>query len=74
MIYQSGLPRVVVRNKSTIDLHVRDGNETVQRERVLLTWYLETVYSSPYSAVGTYYWGPGSRVASEADENQVGYV
>ena len=60
VIYQSGLPRVVVRNKSTIDLHVRDGNETVQRERVLLTWYLETVYSSPYSAVGTYYWGSGS--------------
>ena len=39
VIYQSGLPRVVVRNKSTIDLHVRDGSETVQRERVLLTWY-----------------------------------
>ena len=39
VIYQSGLPRVIVRNKSTIDLHVRDGSETVQRERVLLTWY-----------------------------------
>ena len=39
VIYQRGLPRVIVRNKSTIDLHVRDGSETVQRERVLLTWY-----------------------------------
>ena len=39
VIYQSGAPRVVVRNKSAIDLHVRDGSETVQRERVLLTWY-----------------------------------
>ena len=39
VIYQSGLPRVVVRNKSAIDLHVRDGSETVQREKVLLTWY-----------------------------------
>lgn len=39
VIYQSGSPRVVVRNKSTIDLYVREGSEREQREKVLLSWY-----------------------------------
>ncbi len=39
VIYQSGTPRVVIRNKSTIDLYVREGSEREQREKVLLAWY-----------------------------------
>lgn len=39
VIYQSGTPRVVIRNKSTIDLYVREGSERELREKVLLTWY-----------------------------------
>lgn len=39
VIYQSGAPRVAIRNKSSIDLYVREGSEREQREKVLLTWY-----------------------------------
>lgn len=39
VIYQSGTPRVEIRNKSSIDLFVREGSEKAQREKVLLTWY-----------------------------------
>lgn len=39
VIYQSGTPRVVIRNKSSIDLYVRECSEREQREKVLLTWY-----------------------------------
>jgi hypothetical protein len=39
VIYQEAHPRVAIRNKSTIDLFVRDGSDRAQRERVLLTWY-----------------------------------
>lgn len=39
VIYQAGAPRVVIRNKSTIDLYVREGSERAQRETVLLEWY-----------------------------------
>jgi predicted metal-dependent hydrolase len=36
---QAGSPRVVLRNKSTMDLHVRPGASVEQRERVLHLWY-----------------------------------
>jgi predicted metal-dependent hydrolase len=39
VIYQSGTPRVSIRNKSTVDLYVREGSEREQREKVLLAWY-----------------------------------
>jgi hypothetical protein len=39
VIYQSGLPQVIIRNKSSIDLYVREGSERKQREKVLLKWY-----------------------------------
>lgn len=39
VVYQDGPPRVSVRNKTTIDLIVRTGSDTAQRERVLLDWY-----------------------------------
>jgi len=39
VIYQSGASRVALRNKSSIDLFVREGCDKVQRERVLLAWY-----------------------------------
>lgn len=39
VIYQAGASRVAIRNKSTIDLYVREGSDKAQRERVLLAWY-----------------------------------
>ena len=39
VIYQAGVPRVAIRNKSTIDLYVRGGSEREQREKALLEWY-----------------------------------
>lgn len=39
VVYQNGPARVVIRNKSTIDLFVREGSDTSQRERVFLAWY-----------------------------------
>ncbi len=39
VIYENGAARVVIRNKSTIDLYVREGSERAQRERVMLAWY-----------------------------------
>lgn len=39
VIYHDGLPNVVLRNKTTLDLFVRTESDTCQRERVLLAWY-----------------------------------
>lgn len=39
VVYQNGPARVVIRNKSTIDLFVREGSDTSRRERVFLAWY-----------------------------------
>lgn len=39
VIVQSGASRVVIRNKSAIDLYVREGSDREQRERVMLAWY-----------------------------------
>lgn len=39
VMYQDGPPRVLVRNKTRLDLVVRSGSDTAQRERVLLHWY-----------------------------------
>lgn len=36
---QAGPPAVYLRNNRTIDLRVRPGSTTVERERVLLAWY-----------------------------------
>ncbi len=41
VIYQNGRARVILRNKSTIDLFVREGSDSSQRERVFLKWYRE---------------------------------
>jgi predicted metal-dependent hydrolase len=37
--YHDAPPQVVVRNKTTLDLFVRGGSNTAQRERVLQEWY-----------------------------------
>lgn len=37
--YRDGAPAVVVRNRKTLDLFVRTGSDTTQRERILLAWY-----------------------------------
>lgn len=39
VIYHDGPSRVSIRNHRVIDLVVREGSDTAQRERVLLTWY-----------------------------------
>jgi predicted metal-dependent hydrolase len=39
VVYQKGRAHVVVRNKSTIDLFVREGSTTAQREKVFIEWY-----------------------------------
>lgn len=39
VIYQSGTARVAIRNKSALDLYVREGSDREQREKVLLEWY-----------------------------------
>jgi predicted metal-dependent hydrolase len=39
VIYHNGSPTVIIRNNTIMDLFVRPGNDTAQRERVLLTWY-----------------------------------
>ena len=39
VIDHDGLPRVIVRNKTTIDLCVRTGGDIAHRERVFLAWY-----------------------------------
>lgn len=38
VIYQNDKPRVVMRNKSSLDLYVREGSTREQREKILLTW------------------------------------
>ncbi len=40
VVYQTGgSSRVAIRNKSSIDLYVREGSDREQRERVMLAWY-----------------------------------
>ena len=39
VIYHSAAPKVVVRNKTYIDLYVRYGSILEQREQVLINWY-----------------------------------
>ena len=39
VVYQDGPAHVVLRNKRTIDLFVRQGSDAAQRERVLRAWY-----------------------------------
>ncbi len=39
VIYQAGPPHVSIRNNTRLDLVVRPGSDTWQRERVLLAWY-----------------------------------
>ncbi len=39
VIYQKGSPAVIIRNNKTMDLFVRTGSDTSERERALTTWY-----------------------------------
>lgn len=39
VIYQKGVPKVIVRNKKYIDLYVRPGSTLAQRRRVITEWY-----------------------------------
>ena len=39
VIYQNSAPKVEVRNKTYIDLYVRDGYSLVKRRKVMIEWY-----------------------------------
>jgi len=39
VVYHDAPPKVAIRNKTRLDLFVRTGSDTAQRERVLLAWY-----------------------------------
>jgi predicted metal-dependent hydrolase len=39
VVVQDGPARVAIRNKRTLNLFVREGSDTAQRERVLHAWY-----------------------------------
>jgi predicted metal-dependent hydrolase len=39
VIYHKGSPAVIIRNNKTMDLFVRLGSDTSERERILNTWY-----------------------------------
>jgi hypothetical protein len=41
VIYHDAPPKVVIRNKSTLDLFVRTGSDRTKREQVLVEWYRE---------------------------------
>jgi hypothetical protein len=43
VIYQKGPPAVILRNNTTMDLFVRPGSDTSQRERVLIAWYRQRI-------------------------------
>lgn len=39
VIYRNATPKVVIRNKTYLDLYVRPNSSTAQRERVMTEWY-----------------------------------
>ncbi len=39
VIYHTGYPKVIIRNKKYIDLYVREGYTVMQRENVMTSWY-----------------------------------
>jgi predicted metal-dependent hydrolase len=39
VIYHKGSPAVIIRNNKTMELYVRPGSDTAQRERAMITWY-----------------------------------
>ncbi|PKO04927.1 MAG: metal-dependent hydrolase [Chloroflexi bacterium HGW-Chloroflexi-3] len=39
VVYQKGHPKVVIRNKTYIDLYVREGSDLSQRKKVFTEWY-----------------------------------
>ncbi|HEY0754161.1 MAG TPA: SprT family zinc-dependent metalloprotease [Ktedonobacteraceae bacterium] len=39
VVYRAGTPTAAIRNNKTLDLFVRPGSDSAERERVLLTWY-----------------------------------
>lgn len=43
VIYQAGKPKVKIRNKTHIDLFVKEGSSLEQREKILTDWYRENL-------------------------------
>ena len=52
VVVQGGSAHVVVRNNRTIDLYVRKGSDTAQRERVFLSWYRQQLKALIPSLIG----------------------
>lgn len=52
VIYKDTTPKVVIRNKTKIDLYVRPGSDTAQRERVLMGWYRRQLRDSAMPLIG----------------------
>ena len=63
VIYQNGASRVVIRNKSTIDLYVRAGSDREQRERVMLAWYRQCLKEQIPALIEKWEFVLGVRVA-----------
>ena len=77
VIYHDGPPKVVIRNKSAIDLIVRTGSDTASRERVLLAWYRRQLKQMIPPLIAKWeadHRRPGRRVGRQADEDQVGHL
>ncbi len=43
VVYQKGRARVEIRNKSTIDLFVREGSDAAKRKKVFIAWYRQQI-------------------------------
>ena len=52
VIEHEGLPRVVVRNKTVIDLYVPEGTNVEKREQILLAWYRKELKTLIPSLIG----------------------
>src|SRR6266481_2259568 len=39
VMYHEGSPAVIISNNKAMDLFVRPGSDTTERERILITWY-----------------------------------
>jgi predicted metal-dependent hydrolase len=43
VIYYKGKPKIEIRNKTHIDLYVREGSTLEQREKLMIEWYRQTL-------------------------------
>jgi predicted metal-dependent hydrolase len=70
VIYHDAPPKVVIRNKTKLDLFVRTGSDTAQRERVLLAWYRQQLHRQ----MGSHHRRASRRLGRQTDEDQMGHL